>query len=402
MTSYFLGFAKSYFRSYFGLSKLCWQGISLNFVESILGGVFYFLSLYFVEILHFNIALTGTIISFYGIGAILGGFIGGKLSDRISPNTISIFSLLTEAVGYAALIKLKTVNLLMFDVFILGIATYSFLTSNYVWILGQCRGHEVEKLKAINILSAGSNLGLGLSALIISAFAHYGFHYIFLTSSILLFFSACYLIFQERKKVILVEINEIKIKEVGISKESDRVTWLILLCVFFVGAIVVQMSSTYPVYVEAAFPTLGIKAVSILFAINSFLIVFFQMPIINLFNNDNKVLMVGVGAFLIGFGMLALSFSFTFILAIVSCVIYTIGEMLFFSMAQLVCYQKGEKKKKGHSLGIYRMVYATSRVAGPVMGGFIYYHFGGNMVLYLSGLIGILCLISCNYYKQYD
>ena len=56
--------------------------------------------------------------------------------------------------------------------------------------------------------------------------------------------------------------------------------------------------------------------------------------------------MIGYGAFLMGFGMFMLNFSFVFYLAIIACVIYTMGEMSFFSVAQLVCYQEGGAQKK--------------------------------------------------------
>ncbi len=67
-TSFFLLLIKRYFSSYAGLSKLCWQGIGIGFVEATLSGVCFFLSIYFVNTLHLSIAIAGVIISFYGLG----------------------------------------------------------------------------------------------------------------------------------------------------------------------------------------------------------------------------------------------------------------------------------------------------------------------------------------------
>lgn len=396
-----LSFAiESYFKSYAGLSKKSWQGIFINFIVSSLMGVFYFLSLYFINILHFNIALVGSIISFYGIGAIFGGLMGGKLSDRISPKIVSMLSLLIQSITFLVLIKLSAIYLLKMDVFLLGFATYSFLTSNYVWILNQCDRDQTEKFKAINILSAGANLGLGLSAFVVGILSRYGFNYIFIASGVLLFLCACYLFFQEKHEISLDESKKVN----TVKQESlpyNRIKILVLLCVFFVGIIVAQTSSTYPVYLQSAFPLLGSSAAGILFALNSFLVAFFQVPLVGFFNDSNKIFIVGLGAFLLGFGMVILSFSFSFILAIFSCIIYTAGEMLFFSASQLVCYEGGTENTRGNSLGYYRMIYASSRFVGPILGGFIYYHLGGNVVWYLSGIIGILCFLACNYYKEY-
>lgn len=46
------------------------------------------------------------------------------------------------------------------------------------------------------------------------------------------------------------------------------------------------------------------------------------------------------------------------------------------------------------------MIYALSIVVGPTIGGLIYQDMGGNTVWYLSGLIGLVCLLICNYFKK--
>lgn len=405
MQTYLLSLGRFYFTSYTGLSKSCWRGIILSLIESTLIGVYYYLSIYFIGVLHLSISTSGMIISCYGIGAILGGILSGKLSDKTSPSIVSAFSLLIQAAAYLALIKLKSIELLMCDVFIIGIATYSFITSNHLWVLSQCKNNEAQRLKAINILSTSSNLGLGLSAIIISEVAHFGFQYIFLTSGSVIFLLSCFLFRQEgriNKMESSDKIEEKFINELSIKKKNKLIMTLVLLSVLFVGSIVAQLNSTYAIYIQESFPHLGIKAISILFALNSFLVVFIETPLGNFLKNHNKILMIGIGGFLIGFGMFMLIFSYSFVLAIIACIIYTIGEIIFFCMTQLICYEKGAKKKKGHSLGMYRMVYATSRVIGPASGGLIYTQLGGNMVWYLSGIIGLLCFISCNYFKNYD
>jgi predicted MFS family arabinose efflux permease len=402
MTSYFIAFIKNYFSNYSGLSKPCWQGIALNFIEALCSGVFFFLSIYLVDILHISILTATTIIACYGIGAIFGGFFGGKLSDKWTPSRVSSGSLLILAVAYLSLIQFKTVYLLMVVIFIIGIATYSFLTSNHVGILNQC-SNSTERLKALSIITTVSNLGISLAAVMVGVFSHYGFQYIFFISSVFFFLSSSYLLLQQRKNKIstaTLQGNNPDSLRKSNTINSTKITWLVLTCVLLAGIVIAQTSSTYSIFIRQTFPHLGIKAVSILFILNSLLIVFCQTPLVNLFSKYNKVLAVGIGAFLIGIGMSILGFASTFSLAILSCIIYTLGEMVFFSMAQLVCYQSSDEKKKGLSLGLFRTFYATSRVIGPAIGGEIYYHFGGNMVWYFSGLLGVVCLGGCIYYYK--
>jgi len=111
MSNYLLSLSKAYLKSFTGLPFACWRGIFSSLTESILMGVFYFLPIYFVETLHLNIAISGKIMACYGLGAIAGGFIGGKVSDKTSPGYTSAFSLFIQAAGYLFLIKLKSITL---------------------------------------------------------------------------------------------------------------------------------------------------------------------------------------------------------------------------------------------------------------------------------------------------
>lgn len=391
---------KSYIKSYKGLPIESWHGITLTFVNSISVGLCFFLSLYFVDILKFDIASAGMFISFYGLGTVIGGIISGKLCDHFSPRHVSIVSLILQSIAFVSLTKINSPVWIALDLLMLGIASYGFKTSNNVWMLASCND-QATRAKTINVAYAGSNLGLGVSGIIIGLFASFGYEVIFYFFSMLLFLSALYLLSQktnlnEPHKIITAENTSVK-KIINL-----KILTLVLGCVFLIGLIVAQLSSTYPIYVQEAFPALGTKAVSILFILDTFLIVMFQAPLMNLLSKYNKLIIIGAGTLLMGLGMLILSGSFVFTLAIISCFFWTTGEMLFFSTAQLVCYEKGPEKKKGHSMGVFQSTYATSIVIGPTIGGFIYQYAGKNTLWYLSGLIGVVCFIACYYHRRYD
>ena len=227
----------------------------------------------------------------------------------------------------------------------------------------------------------------------------------FLISGILLFISSNYLYFLKLKEKKVLKVDEKQstlIPDKTISNGNNRtiLVW-VLICLFFVGLIIVQRRATYIIYLHAFFITINPKNTGFIFAINPFLIVLLQVPLVNLFGNYNKMMVVGMGAFFIGLGMFILTLSFTLINAILASVIYSFGEMIFTSVAQLICYQNGGQKKKGQSLGLYQTVYACSAVVGPTIGGLIYHHLGGNTLWYISGIIGLICLIICINHRQY-
>lgn len=393
MKKFFTLIILSYLSGYSGFSKNANTRIIISLINSISGGIVFYLSYYFVRILHFNLTDAGLLISTYGLGTILGGYFGGRLSDSFSPKTISIIALLLEAIAILTLLKFSTFYLLFITLFTYGMGTYLFKVSNTVCLINQCP-HE-SKLRIINILYMISNLGIGISAAIVSSMETFGFNYIFFLFSGLLLFTAGMLIKEKTAKRETAQ-NNLKTPSAPTTPYPPHlILSIVFICLFFVGLIISQRSTTYSLFIHHRFPQLGIHGISFLFALNPIMIVLFQNHLVKLFEDSNKLFVIGLGAFLMGASMFVLNFSYFYIMVVIACAAYTVGEMLFFSMAQFVCYEKSDSNKKGKGLGFFQMIYASSVFIGPTLGGSIYDHFGGETVWAFCGFLGLLCLLFC-------
>ncbi|RDI48068.1 MFS transporter [Aquicella lusitana] len=396
---------KNYLNNYRGLQKECWKTIILNFINSTLIGIFYFLPLYFLNELRFSIVVSGFIISFYSLGTIFGGIIGGKLSDQLSPKFISIGSLLIQGAIYLALFMAKSVAILIILIFFLGISTYGFITSNFLWTLSYCNNKK-EKIKSINLIETASNLGLGLAAIIIGIIANFSFRYLLLGASIILLLLSLYLILTYQRRLNFNEkiVSNIPVSDISKIKKLNTLNQLIVFVIinlFFAGIIISQLSSTYSIHLQTLFSDYGYGNFSVIFALNTFLIFLLQTPLANYFSKYNHIIIIGSGVFLLGFGMYMLAFSFSFYLAIMGCILYTLGEILFFSVAQLICYENAPLNKKGFVLGTYRMVYASSRAIGPALGAYVYEYLGNSILWFSCSVIGIFSLFSAIAFKRF-
>lgn len=393
---------KKYLSHYQGLPIQCWQGITLTLLESFATGICFFLSLYFVNILHISVMKAGVLISCYGMGTIFGGIIGGKLCDIFSAKKIAILSLSMQAIGFIFLANLFSFHILAINLFLLGLCTYGFMTANNVWMIKQCQNQLELRLKAINISRASSNLGLAFSGIVIGILNITGFKTLFYLSSGLLIFSVFYFICFVQDTNSCGDEIATRVSSQPHSTNNHFISVLTLSCLFLVGLVIAQLNITYPIYIQKNFPNMLVNAVSVLFILDTTLIVIFQTPLVNSLKKYNNILLVGVGAFLMGLGMFMLIFSFTFSLAVISCIIWTTGEMIFIAMAQFVCYERGLEKKKGQTMGIFQAVSATSRVLGPSAGGFIYETLGSDALWGISLLIGLFCLSACLHFRKYD
>lgn len=398
---------RKYIASINHLPRECRPGIWLSFIGSTLAAVYYFLTIYFVDVLAMTTSSAGLLISSYGIGTIVGGYIGGYLSDKISPRLVSTLGLFGQSILFAALAKLKHPYSISIDLFILGIASYCFITSNYVAVLSYTH-NEKTRLASINILNMVSNLGIGIASLIIAELSVIGYVNIFYLSGSLLLALSFYSFIHMTKPIKNISHAEFEKNNKSTmtcattsKKPNNKGIKLALACLFFTGMIVSQLSTTYSIYLKQSFPQLGIHAFSIFFTLNTVLIVLFQNILVSQFININRLVMIGIGSLLIGTGMFMLNFPYSIMFIVLSCFVYSTGEMIFFSMVQLFCYQASNHENKGSGLGTYRMIYASSRFAGPAIGGAIYHYLGSNVLWSASGIIGVTFLLLCCHFRDF-
>lgn len=406
-TEYLSSQFKNWLSGYARLPKSTWHGISISFFVAILAGISHFLSLYLTNEKNFSVAESGLFMGLFGFGTICGGYVGGKLSDYYSAAKISVYGLVLQGTAFYFLTLVKTKILIMLILFLLGLGAYSFITANYLYVLNTCAHDESFRIKAINLLSVAYNFGFGISAIIISFFAVYGFTPLFIGATFSLYFIAFYCGFfsthtippssSKDKQEPKTAVSFLKIKNIS----DIKLVYALLLCVFIGGMIMSQMNSTYPLYIQEILPDFYVSALSTLFAINTFMVVFLQTPIIDATNKINTLRLIFLGMLFLGGGMALLCINTTFSIAIFAFVIHTIGEILVFSLTQLICYEKVHPHHKGHILGIYRMVLASSRMIGPVIGAFIYQYWGGQILWSLCFLIGTFICIPLYACKKY-
>jgi MFS family permease len=285
----------------------------------------------------------------------------------------------------------------------MGLVGNGFRTSNNVAALSHVSKASEEKLKAMNVLAVVYNLALTVAGALISLISSFNFTLIFLAASLTLFLALLYLSIIERQSKLTpnfvlecANADTIEVPESEYKKTNKAVLYTVLSCLLLFGFFIAQLNTTYPVYIHKEFSWLGLKSFGYLFILNPIIIILFQASIGHFVKSFNKVLLVGIGIFLYGFGLFLLDFTFSFYsLAILSCLIYTFGEMIFFPPAQLLVYQHGAAHKKGQALGIFQATYSIGIGVGPALGGLIYYHLGGDLLWGLVGALGALCLLAC-------
>ncbi|MDF1795371.1 MAG: MFS transporter [Coxiellaceae bacterium] len=388
-----------YIKNYQSISKKSLNSILICLLQTTATGLAFYLSIYLVSTLHYSVVSAGIVLSCYGVGTMLGGIVGGKLSDKIAPTKVIIASLLIESILFNALPSFKQLHVIMLIAALLGVCTYMFKTANTIQLIRSCSSdNNHDRITAINILYTATNIGIGTSALLIGLFAHYGFSYLFYAGGMMTLLLAIHQMFFINHSENTHLIGKPTDSQQD-NRQNKKIFFTVLVSLFITGLIIAQLRTTYSIYIHNLFPQYGLHGIGLLLAINPALIILFQTPLTSAIKHFNKFDIIGIGVALMGMGCLLLNFITSFVFAALAYMVYTAGEMLFFSMAQYVCYESSPPQHKGNTLGIFQSTYAASLVVGPSIGGIIYHHLSPHWLWYACGLVGFIALLICFYQR---
>jgi predicted MFS family arabinose efflux permease len=169
-------FFQEYINSYKGFSKEVWILATITFINRAGTMVLPFLSKYLKENLGFSFAEVGWIMVCYGVGSMLGSWIGGKLTDKIGFYRIMIFSLLCSGFMFIMLQYITTFLGLCIGMFLIMTVADMFRPAMFV-SLGTYAKPE-NRTRAFTLVRLSVNLGFAagpaLGGLIIMNLGYFG------------------------------------------------------------------------------------------------------------------------------------------------------------------------------------------------------------------------------------
>ena len=98
----------NYLNTFKGLSKEVWWLALITLINRAGTMVIPFLSLYLTEDLEFSLSNVGTLMVCFGLGSVVGCWLGGKLTDSIGYYKVMVRSLLSTGILFIGLQFLNT------------------------------------------------------------------------------------------------------------------------------------------------------------------------------------------------------------------------------------------------------------------------------------------------------
>jgi predicted MFS family arabinose efflux permease len=327
-----------------------------------------FMSIYLTQpSMGYSIAQAGLVMGLFGLGAVCGGFLGGRLTDRIGFHRVQLVTLTGGGILFMVLGQMKNYPLICLFTFLLSLVNDAFRPANSTAIAHYSKEENRTRSYSLNRLSI--NLGWAVGGAIGGVLASINYHLLFWVDGATNLLAALLLRYFLAKDPHPAAANAAARGAVSFSAYKDKVyLQFIGLTVLFAGCFF-QLFSTLPLYYKKVLQ-LPEYMIGLLMTLNGLLIAFFEMVLVfklegrreNLFYIFSGVSVMG-GAFLL-LNLLPLSV----VTAFLFMGFLTAGEILAMPFMNSFWISRTGLSNRGQYAGLYTMAWSTAQVLGPIGG----------------------------------
>lgn len=407
-----------YKKAYSGLSRSTWLLSSVMLVNRSGTMVFPFMTIYLTQpSMGYSIGQAGAVIGIFGLGAVCGGWLGGRLTDRIGFHRVQLVTLTGGGLLFVLLGQMKSYPLICGCSFLLAVVNDSFRPANSTAIAAYSK--EENRTRSFSLNRLAVNLGWAVGGAIGGILASINFHLLFWVDGTTNLLAALLLRMflapssapargqatrvgearGQEARVGEVRGHETKAGEApGLSPYRDRIYLLFIACTILFASCFFQVFSVLPVYYKR---TLGLPEymIGLLMTLNGLLITFFEMVLVFRLEGRREALFyISCGAVFVGLSYLLLNMlPLTVYTAYFCMVLMTAGEITAMPFMNSFWISRTATSNRGQYAGLYTIAWSTAQVVGPAGGAEIAQHWGFRPLWWL--VCGV-CLLAATGFRR--
>lgn len=289
---------QTYRNAYSGLSKEIWWLALVMFINRSGTMVIPFLTVYLTSN-GYSLAQAGYVMAAFGCGSIVGGYLGGRLTDKFGHYYVQVFSLLLNGIFFIILAQMETMWQFMLCIFVLSSLGESFRPANSAAIAAY--SNESNRTRCYSLNRLAINLGWAIGPAIGGLLASINYTLLFWMDGLTCIFASLLLYFlfsAQRVKTIDKKDRYGQLKTT--SAYSDKIFLLGMFYIFLVGLCFFQMFNIITVYFKQEL-NLSEHIIGAVLALNGLIIAVVEMVLIyKLENRRHALVYMMLGSFLIG------------------------------------------------------------------------------------------------------
>jgi MFS family permease len=321
-----------------------------------------FLALYLTRI-GYTLADAGLAISAYGVGNLIASLLGGHLADSIGRRKTILLSTFSGAGAMLLLSQANSLPLIIALSALTGLAGEFYRPACSALLADVVTADQ--RVTAYAAYRMSFNAGWAFGPATAGFLATKGFFWLFIgDAGTSILFGLVVLLALPRD--LPVRRQESGWGDALGAIRLDQKFQQILLSSFAIAFVVMQMSSTFGVYVTH----LGFSAAAYgaLISMNGAMVVLCELPLTTITRRfpTHRVLAVGYTLIGLGFAMNALAHT---LLALAVCIIvFTLGEMIAMPVASAYVSNLAPAHMRGRYMGMFGLNWALALIIAPAMG----------------------------------
>jgi len=383
----------NYINTFKGLSREVWWLSLITFINRSGTMVIPFLSLYLNKSLDISIPNIGWIMSFFGLGSLVGTWIGGKLTDKIGYYKVMFVSLVLTGIFFVLLQYIATFEGFCIGIFLVMLVADAFRPAMFVALSAYSKLEN--KTRSVTLIRLAINLGFSagpaIGGLIITGVGYQG---LFWMDGVTCVLAAVLLVQVLHPKKAKIQ-DEVKVEN-PISVYSDKAFWVFFAAMFIFGFVFLQYFSTLPLYYKDAHHLSELE-IGLLMGFNGFFIFLFEMPLIKWLEDSKKakVKLIAIGLFLVAMSFVVLNLTSWIGILIIGMFLMTIGEMIAFPFSNAFAVERAKKGNQGEYMALYSISFSLAHIfshnAGMQMLDKYGFEFTWNIITIIA-LVGVAIL----------
>ncbi len=393
-----------YKSAYGGLSRSTWWLSLVMLINRSGTMVVPFMTMYLTQHIGVSISKAGFVMGLFGLGAIIGALIGGKITDRVGSYYVQICTLIGGGIMFIVLGQMRSYTAICVFTFLLAMINEAFRPANSVAIAhyskeeNRTRSYSLNRL-AINL---GWAFGGGLGGLI----ASYSYELLFWVDGITNLLGAALLYFVlAPSRNVATEVKMKKRKVSGKTAYQDNNYLIFIFLLFLFAMCFFQLFTTIPVFYKEQFH-LSIFFIGMIMAMNGLLIALFEMIMIFKLEGRRPLLhFISSGVVLIAIAYLMLNIPAIekAVLAMIIMLLFTFGEIISMPFMNSYWISRTLPYNRGQYAALYTVAWASAQAIGPFAGSLVAENFGYSVLWYVvAGVCVLIALLYRLLHKKND
>ncbi len=343
-----------------GLSKEVWWLSLITFINRSGTMVIPFLSLYLTKSLNFSLTDVAWIMSFFGLGSVVGTWLGGKLTDVLGYYKVMLISLFFTGILFVLLQYVTTFEGFCLGIFSVMLVADAFRPAMFVALSAYSKPEN--KTRSVTLIRLAINLGFSagpaIGGFIITGIGYFGLFWLDGITCVLASLLLLKVLHPKKAKIQ----DEVKVEN-PVSAYSDKAFWVFFIAMFIFGFVFLQYFSTMPLYYKDVHLLTELE-IGLLMGFNGFFIFVFEMPLIKWLEDTkkHKIKLINLGLFLTALSFVILNFSSWVGILIIGMLLMTVGEMIAFPFSNAFAVERAKKGNHGEYMALYAISFSLAHI----------------------------------------